>query len=80
MHGFFFQIVDTDDADDPLKKPFALRRELMTQANKDSVTVRSGFSVTIVAKFDDEPGRWMYHCHIPEHSERGMMSEIRVVK
>lgn len=80
LHGFFFQIVDTDDSYDPVKKPFALRRELMDQAQKDSVTIRSGFSVTIVAKFDDEPGRWMYHCHIPEHSERGMMSEIRVVK
>jgi len=80
LHGFFFQIVDSDDLFDPVKKPFALRRELMAQAQKDSVTVRSGFSVTVVARFDEEPGRWMYHCHIPEHSERGMMSEIRVVK
>lgn len=80
LHGFFFQIVDTDDRYDPAKKPFAMRRELMDQAQKDSVTVRSGFSVTVVARFDDEPGRWMYHCHIPEHAQRGMMSEIRVVR
>lgn len=80
LHGFFFQIVDTDDRYDAKLNPFGLRPELIAQAHKDSLTVRSGFSVTIVARFDEEPGRWMYHCHIPEHSERGMMAEIRVSK
>jgi len=79
LHGYFFQVVDTDDAYDPVNNPFGLRREMMDQAQKDSITVRSGYSVTVVARFDQEPGRWIYHCHIPEHSERGMMSEIRVV-
>ncbi len=23
-------------------------------------------------------GRWMYHCHILEHAERGMMGELEV--
>jgi len=80
LHGYFFQLVDTDDTYDPTNNPFGLRREMMEQAQKDSITVRSGYSVTVVAKFDQEPGRWMYHCHIPEHSERGMMAEIRVTK
>jgi FtsP/CotA-like multicopper oxidase with cupredoxin domain len=22
------------------------------------------------------PGRWMFHCHILEHAERGMMGEL----
>jgi FtsP/CotA-like multicopper oxidase with cupredoxin domain len=26
----------------------------------------------------DELGMWMYHCHILEHAERGMMGELRV--
>ncbi|WP_437569690.1 multicopper oxidase domain-containing protein [Sorangium sp. So ce542] len=26
----------------------------------------------------DEPGMWMYHCHILEHTERGRMGEIHV--
>ena len=26
----------------------------------------------------DSPGRWMYHCHILEHAERGMMGELEV--
>jgi FtsP/CotA-like multicopper oxidase with cupredoxin domain len=31
--------------------------------------------VCIVTRFD-EPGMWMYRCHILEHGERGMMGEI----
>jgi hypothetical protein len=27
----------------------------------------------------ESPGRWMAHCHIPEHAERGMMMEYEVV-
>ena len=77
LHGFFFQIVDSDDKWDAKKNPLGLRPELMAQANKDTVTVREGYSVTIVGRFD-APGTWMYHCHIPEHSERGMMAEIHV--
>ncbi|WP_437605395.1 multicopper oxidase domain-containing protein [Sorangium sp. So ce834] len=34
-------------------------------------------TVRIVTRFD-EPGMWMYHCHILEHTERGMMGEIHV--
>lgn len=26
----------------------------------------------------DEPGSWVYHCHILEHAEGGMMGEVRV--
>jgi FtsP/CotA-like multicopper oxidase with cupredoxin domain len=26
-----------------------------------------------------EPGKWMFHCHIIEHQEAGMMGYITVV-
>jgi FtsP/CotA-like multicopper oxidase with cupredoxin domain len=77
LHGFFFQIVDTDDQYDPKINPLGLHPEIYAQAEKDTITVRSGYSVTIVGKFDN-PGKWMFHCHIPEHSERGMMAEVHV--
>jgi hypothetical protein len=28
---------------------------------------------------DDRPGMWMYHCHILEHHEAGMMGHFEVV-
>jgi FtsP/CotA-like multicopper oxidase with cupredoxin domain len=36
---------------------------------------RSRGSVAVVA---DNPGRWMLHCHIPEHQEAGMMAVVDV--
>jgi FtsP/CotA-like multicopper oxidase with cupredoxin domain len=44
---------------------------------KDTVLVPGMSTVEIVA-YMDNPGRWMAHCHILEHSELGMMSEIVV--
>ncbi len=43
----------------------------------DTVLVDGGEAVTIVAWLDN-PGRWMAHCHILEHAELGMMTEIVV--
>jgi FtsP/CotA-like multicopper oxidase with cupredoxin domain len=39
------------------------------------VDPRSRASVAILA---DNPGRWMLHCHIPEHQEAGMMAVVDV--
>jgi len=36
---------------------------------------RSSASVALVA---DNPGKWMLHCHIPEHQEAGMMAVVSV--
>ena len=33
----------------------------------------------VVASFTaDNPGHWMFHCHILEHQEGGMMSVVEV--
>lgn len=45
---------------------------------KDTVFVPGNGKVTIETAFEN-PGEWMYHCHIPEHAELGMMAELRVV-
>lgn len=44
---------------------------------KDTVLVPGNSTVEVTAYFDN-PGRWMAHCHILEHAELGMMSEIDV--
>jgi FtsP/CotA-like multicopper oxidase with cupredoxin domain len=36
--------------------------------------------ITIPFRPDDRPGEWMYHCHILEHHERGMMGHFTVVR
>ena len=47
---------------------------------KDTFLVQPGGSVKIVAKFDPliNVGDYMYHCHILEHEDAGMMGYFRV--
>lgn len=44
---------------------------------KDTINVPQESIVRFAVRFGD-PGRWMYHCHILEHAERGMMGELEV--
>ena len=44
---------------------------------RDTVLVEANDSVKLRTMFDN-PGRWMAHCHILEHAELGMMTEIIV--
>ena len=44
---------------------------------RDTVHVRGNESATILSYFEN-PGQWMVHCHISEHSEKGMMADIVV--
>lgn len=49
---------------------------------KDTVTVAPGERVAVQVRFDDfvDPDRpYMYHCHILEHEDAGMMGQFTVV-
>lgn len=45
--------------------------------NKDTIIVKAHESMDLTARFD-EPGKWVYHCHILEHAEGGMVGELHV--
>ncbi len=68
LHGFFFQVIDDDGAAPP------------APAWKDTVNLRGETTVRIAWMPDDRPGRWMYHCHILEHHQAGMMASFDVVR
>lgn len=67
LHGFFFQLLGVDGV--------AVEPDSLHQ--KDTQIVRANSALELVSRFD-EPGHWMYHCHILEHAEGGMMGEVRV--
>jgi spore coat protein A len=51
------------------------------QSWKDTIRVGqpdTGELVTIAARFSGGSGRYMYHCHILEHEDEGMMSTFIV--
>lgn len=45
---------------------------------KDTVLVQKGDTVEIVVDMEN-PGKWAFHCHIPEHMEAGMMFNMEVI-
>lgn len=68
IHGFFFQVLDKQG------------QPVRPMQWKDTVSVPFKDSVKVIVKFDDRPGSWMYHCHILDHAEGGLMSSILVTR
>jgi FtsP/CotA-like multicopper oxidase with cupredoxin domain len=68
LHGFFFQVLSING-----KAP-AFR------SWEDVVNLPPKSTVRIAWMPEDRPGRWMYHCHILEHHEAGMMGHFEVVR
>ncbi len=67
LHGFRFQVVS-----DAMGKPILEWR--------DTLNVPALTTVRIRMRLEDHPGTWMFHCHILEHAERGMMGELHVAE
>jgi FtsP/CotA-like multicopper oxidase with cupredoxin domain len=42
------------------------------------VNVRKHESVRLIVRYDDFPGMWMFHCHILDHEDHGMMGILEV--
>ena len=67
IHGFFFQVLDSDG--NPVR-PLAW---------KDTVDVPFKSSLRIAVRFDeDRPGSWMFHCHVLDHADGGLMGTVEV--
>jgi FtsP/CotA-like multicopper oxidase with cupredoxin domain len=65
LHGFPFQILDRNGV------PVSYR------SWKDSVNVPKHETVRIIVRFDDFAGKWMFHCHILDHEDQGMMGILQ---
>ena len=49
----------------------------LLQRRKDTVYIEPNEKVRLIVKFNKK-GSYMYHCHILEHEEAGMMGQIKV--
>ena len=49
------------------------------QGRKDTVLIMPGETVRIISRFRDYTGVYMYHCHLLEHEDDGMMGQFEVV-
>ncbi|HTK30266.1 MAG TPA: multicopper oxidase family protein [Vicinamibacterales bacterium] len=66
LHGFF--MLPLDDALQPLRP----------MAWKDTINVPVNGTVRFAVAFDERPGLWMFHCHILDHAEAGLMGHVSV--
>ena len=62
LHGHHFRAVAPDGATGPLRDTVLVDRE-------------ETLDIAFVA---DNPGDWLVHCHMPEHSVAGMKTWVRV--
>lgn len=67
LHGFSFQVISRNGTPVPLR------------SWKDTVNVPKHESVRFIVRYDDFPGKWMFHCHILDHEDQGMMGILEVL-
>jgi FtsP/CotA-like multicopper oxidase with cupredoxin domain len=68
LHGFFFQVLGDDGQPE---QPLAWR---------DTVDIPVYGTRKIAVRYDDRPGLWMFHCHILDHADAGMMGMIDLMR
>jgi len=47
---------------------------------KDTLNIPAKETRKLVVRYDDRPGMWMFHCHILDHAELGMMGMLDLVR
>ncbi|MEO8678543.1 MAG: multicopper oxidase family protein [Vicinamibacterales bacterium] len=66
LHGFFFLVLD--EKGEPVR-PLAW---------KDTVNIEMKTTMRLLVNFDERPGEWMFHCHILDHADGGLMGTVLV--
>jgi len=73
MHGRQFRVLSRSGG-----TANELREGLHDQGWTDTVLVLPGETVRVQVTFSDLPGLYLYHCHILEHEDMGMMRNFRI--
>lgn len=66
LHGFRFQVLDRNGVPEPFP------------TWKDTVNVPKHETARFIVRYDMFPGKWMFHCHILDHEDHGMMGILEV--
>jgi FtsP/CotA-like multicopper oxidase with cupredoxin domain len=66
LHGFQFQVLERNGEPEPFP------------TWKDTVNVPKRGAVRFIVRYADHRGKWMFHCHILDHEDQGMMGVLLV--
>ena len=71
IHGSQFQVIERIHGD-------YSKGVVFDGGWKDTVAVLPGDRVRVIKRFNDHPGKFLYHCHILEHEDNSMMRNFVV--
>jgi FtsP/CotA-like multicopper oxidase with cupredoxin domain len=66
LHGFSFQVLDRNGVPEPFR------------AWDDTINVPRRERLRIIVRYSSYPGKRMFHCHIMDHEDYGMMGILEV--
>ena len=66
LHGFQFQVIERNGVPEPVRRW------------KDTVNIPKHETVRFIVRYDNYAGKWMFHCHILDHEDHGMMGILEV--
>jgi FtsP/CotA-like multicopper oxidase with cupredoxin domain len=78
VHGLQFQIIERQIAPASLADWQTIGDGLLDEGWKDTFIIMPGEQVKFLVRFSDFTGLYMYHCHLIEHEDKGMMRFYRV--
>ncbi|TBR72411.1 MAG: multicopper oxidase family protein [Burkholderiaceae bacterium] len=78
VHGLQFRVIGRSVAAATSRQQGTVRAGLLDEGWKDTVLVMPGERVRILLGFKDYPGLFVYHCHMLEHEDAGLMRNYLV--
>lgn len=78
VHNLQFRVIERKRPGQVSGIQQALGTGLTDEGLKDVILVMPGERVKVLMKFEDYTGLYLYHCHILEHEDLGMMRNYRV--
>jgi FtsP/CotA-like multicopper oxidase with cupredoxin domain len=67
LHGYSFQVLDRNGVPEPFP------------AWEDTVNVPKAQTLRFIVRYENYPGKRMFHCHIMDHEDYGMMGMFEVM-
>ena len=78
VHNLQFRVIERSGGAPTSSVHQALRAGFTDEGLKDVVLVMPGERVKVLMRFEDHTGLYLYHCHILEHEDLGMMRNYLV--
>lgn len=79
VHGLQFRVIQRSVSNQHAGEYDSVKDGLVDEGWKDTVLVMPGERVRVLLAFSDYTGLFLYHCHMLEHEDAGMMRNYRVV-